>query len=412
MDMFPTEEAAVAWFESVIWPNGRHCPKCGSVRTREASHRYCRIGAATAGRISAKLERAGGEDPAAQMGHRHSVPTSLKSVSHEAATGSVFPPTAWFMLRIREAWACRRRTARRNLFRPNAEHVGEQAKVHEQEPRPAVGKTAVVGVKDRGNEVRAEVVQRTDGATLQGFVREHTEAGATSTRTTPQPRCGDHEAQSTVSEYVGVRTPHRPSGPCQRPSATQPASQRGAIAIRRRPNARGLSPRPDRDNGRGLRGVAAASGGMPSPASPSRPPSTFGSASAYTSPHVSFSDAASRWAGKCTRTGRACVNGMENLRRNLFLFRFRLSDHFGYSGRQFFQYGVLIQTRQQRSMAADQIVMATAHNEPAEKGAEPAQDQNSKFDSRDNRRVALNPRIARSHSIPSLTEPSGGVNVS
>ena len=46
--------------------------------------------------------------------------------------------------------------------------------------RGPAGKTAVVGVKDRdSNEVRAEVVRRTDGATLQGFVREHTESGAT-----------------------------------------------------------------------------------------------------------------------------------------------------------------------------------------------------------------------------------------
>ena len=39
MDMFPTEEAATEWFESIIWPDGRHCPKCGSERTREASHK-------------------------------------------------------------------------------------------------------------------------------------------------------------------------------------------------------------------------------------------------------------------------------------------------------------------------------------------------------------------------------------
>ena len=35
MDMFPTEEAATKWFESVIWPNGRHCGKCGSTETKE-----------------------------------------------------------------------------------------------------------------------------------------------------------------------------------------------------------------------------------------------------------------------------------------------------------------------------------------------------------------------------------------
>ncbi len=46
-------------------------------------------------------------------------------------------------------------------------------------PRGPVDKTAVVGIKDREtNEVRAEVVQRVNGETLQGFVREHTEPGA------------------------------------------------------------------------------------------------------------------------------------------------------------------------------------------------------------------------------------------
>ena len=35
MEMFPTEEAATEWFESVVWEDGRQCPKCGSVETRE-----------------------------------------------------------------------------------------------------------------------------------------------------------------------------------------------------------------------------------------------------------------------------------------------------------------------------------------------------------------------------------------
>ena len=37
-DMFPDEESAREWLESRVWPDGRHCPKCGSVRTHEASH--------------------------------------------------------------------------------------------------------------------------------------------------------------------------------------------------------------------------------------------------------------------------------------------------------------------------------------------------------------------------------------
>ena len=40
MEMFPTEEAARKWFESVLWINGRCCGKCGSVRTTQATHKY------------------------------------------------------------------------------------------------------------------------------------------------------------------------------------------------------------------------------------------------------------------------------------------------------------------------------------------------------------------------------------
>ena len=34
-DMFPTEDSAREWFESKIWPNGRHCPTCKSTETIE-----------------------------------------------------------------------------------------------------------------------------------------------------------------------------------------------------------------------------------------------------------------------------------------------------------------------------------------------------------------------------------------
>ena len=37
-DMFPDEDTATAWFESQMWPDGRHCPRCGSTNTSEAKH--------------------------------------------------------------------------------------------------------------------------------------------------------------------------------------------------------------------------------------------------------------------------------------------------------------------------------------------------------------------------------------
>ena len=42
------------------------------------------------------------------------------------------------------------------------------------------GKTPVVGIKDRAtNQVKMQGVERTDGATLNSFVHENTEPGAT-----------------------------------------------------------------------------------------------------------------------------------------------------------------------------------------------------------------------------------------
>ena len=38
-EKFPTEEAAVKWFEEQVWGSERCCPRCGSVRTTESSHK-------------------------------------------------------------------------------------------------------------------------------------------------------------------------------------------------------------------------------------------------------------------------------------------------------------------------------------------------------------------------------------
>ena len=38
MNMFPTEDAAITWFEDVLWAGERCCGHCGSVNTCTASH--------------------------------------------------------------------------------------------------------------------------------------------------------------------------------------------------------------------------------------------------------------------------------------------------------------------------------------------------------------------------------------
>ena len=113
MNMFPTEEAATEWFESVLWPTGRCCGKCGSVATREVPNSKPMPYWCTDCRNYFSV-RTG--TPIA----RSNVPlrkwaiaiylclTSLKSVSSMKLRRDigVSQPTAWFMLhRIRQAWA-------------------------------------------------------------------------------------------------------------------------------------------------------------------------------------------------------------------------------------------------------------------------------------------------------------------
>lgn len=91
--------------------------------------------------------------------------------------------------------------------------------------RGAVGKTAVVGIKDRAtNEIRAEVITDTTGETLQGFVRENAEEGATVYTDEHKSYAGWAATGSTVkpsitrsaSMWTAWRTPTawRASGAC------------------------------------------------------------------------------------------------------------------------------------------------------------------------------------------------------
>ena len=113
MDMFPTEEAATAWFEDAIWPHGRHCPHCGNTETTETKNHKpmpywcggCRSYFSV--RTGTPMQRS--KVPLRKWAIAiYLVLTSLKSVSSMKLQRDigVSQPTAWFMLhRIREAWA-------------------------------------------------------------------------------------------------------------------------------------------------------------------------------------------------------------------------------------------------------------------------------------------------------------------
>ena len=194
MAMFPSGEAATKWFESILWPNGRCCGHCGSIRTQEASHKkmpYWCTDCRSYFSIKSGTPMANSKVSLRKWAIAiYLCLTSLKSISSMKLHRDikVSQPTAWFMLhRIREAWVQElpggfsgpvevdesyfgmRRRNMSNSKRKKLANTG----------RGPVGKTAVVGIKDRAsNQVRAKVIEHTDEETLQGFVHENVEPDA------------------------------------------------------------------------------------------------------------------------------------------------------------------------------------------------------------------------------------------
>ena len=193
-EMFPDEASATAWFEKLVWPDGRHCPRCGCTETAEASATsglpyYCpACKRAFSVRIGTALERS--KVPLRKWVFAiYLEMTSLKGVSSMKLHRDlkVTQKTAWFMLhRIREAWSAERESLFSGPVEADETYMGgrranmSKAKRKTLTGRGAVGKEAVVGTKDRDtNRVAARHIQYTDGPHIAGFVAEKTKPGAT-----------------------------------------------------------------------------------------------------------------------------------------------------------------------------------------------------------------------------------------
>ncbi|MXW46852.1 MAG: IS1595 family transposase [Gammaproteobacteria bacterium] len=215
---FPDEETARQWTERVMWPNGRVCPRCKGTDTHEATHKTLPYRCRTCKRFFSV--RKGTLLENSRLPYLTWVYaiylelTSLKGISSMKLHRDigVSQPTAWYMLqRIREAFGTERPYPFEGPIEVDESYFGglEKNKHNSKKAnlgRGPVGKKAVVGIKDRKTkQVRAKVVDNTDKATLQGFVKENVENGTKVYTDDARAYIGleNHESvKHSVSEYV------------------------------------------------------------------------------------------------------------------------------------------------------------------------------------------------------------------
>ena len=190
---FGDEVKAEAWLISQRWPDGMRCPYCDSEaisprktnrKTPQYRCRDCRKDfTVKTGTImqDSKL-------PLSKwaMGF-YLCTTNLKGVSSMKLHRDLemTQKTAWYLaMRIRETLIDQTEPMAGPVEVDETYIGGLEKNKHESKKskagRGSVGKTPVVGVKDREtNRIHTEVVERTDKATLQDFVVRHTEPTAT-----------------------------------------------------------------------------------------------------------------------------------------------------------------------------------------------------------------------------------------
>jgi transposase-like protein len=187
--MFPDQETARTYLEGRLWPNGPRCPVCGLgdriTERKEGFYRCNQCKEDFTVRTGTIFERS--HVPLHKWIYAmYLLVTARKGISSMqlAKEIGITQKSAWFVLhRLREACGGNLEKLKGIIEIDETFVGGKEANKHEHKKlkagRGTVGKTPVLGMRERGGRTVAMPIDGTDADTVQAIIHEHVETGST-----------------------------------------------------------------------------------------------------------------------------------------------------------------------------------------------------------------------------------------